>query len=98
MPVSYTHLDVYKRQSYDWVIEELDEFEKRTGDMFYITEETKERLKAIAPYWKGKTHADEVQENLPHDVKQAQKQNVIHCGGISMSGLSLIHISGGKGS
>ncbi len=77
---------VFPEYSYDWVIEELDEFEKRTGDMFYITEETKERLKAIAPYWKGKTHADEVQENLPHDVKQAQKQNVIHCGGISMSG------------
>ena len=40
---------VFPEYSYDWVIEELDEFEKRTGDMFYITEETKERLKAIAP-------------------------------------------------
>lgn len=77
---------VFPEYSYEWVIEELDDFEKRSGDMFYISEDTKCRLKALAPYWTGKTHADEVQSNMPKTVQQAQTQNVIHCGGISMSG------------
>src|SRR5665811_347092 len=49
---------VFPEYSFDWVIEELDEFDKRTGDMFNITQETKEKLKKLAPYWKNKTHKD----------------------------------------
>ena len=31
---------------------ELDLFEKRDGDIFYITEETKDELRSIAPFGK----------------------------------------------
>ena len=33
-----------------FVMDELDTFEKRDGDVFYITEETKEALRSIAPF------------------------------------------------
>lgn len=77
---------IFPEYSIDWVIGELDEFDKRSGDSFQISEDTKERLKKIAPYWEGKTHKDEVLKNLSPVNRQAEEQGVLHRGGISMSG------------
>ena len=77
---------IFPEYSIDWIIEELDEFDKRTGDAFSIDEETKEKLRKIAPYWKGKTHQDEVLKNLSPINRLAEQQGVLHRGGISMSG------------
>ncbi len=38
-----------------WIINELDEFDKRPGDAFYITEEQKKELREICTWWEGKT-------------------------------------------
>ena len=38
-----------------WIINELDEFDKRQGDAFFITEEQKHELKRICSWWNGKT-------------------------------------------
>jgi formate C-acetyltransferase len=38
-----------------WIIEELDEFDKRPGDAFHVTEEQKRELREICSLWKGKT-------------------------------------------
>lgn len=77
---------IFPEYSIDWIIEELDEFEKRTGDSFQVSEETKERLKKIAPYWHGHTHQDRVLRELSPTNRLAEKQGVLHRGGISMSG------------
>lgn len=77
---------IFPEYSFDWVIEELDEFDKRSGDSFQISEDTKERLRKLAPYWVGITHKDEVLKNLSPVNRQAEKQGVLHRGGISMSG------------
>jgi len=77
---------VFPEYSYDWVIDELDDFESRSGDFFNITENTKERLRTLKDYWIGKTHKDEVLRNLPQANILAEKQGVLHRGGISMSG------------
>jgi len=44
---------IFPEYSFDWVIEELDQFDKRTGDVFSIAEDTKEKLRGIQTYWKG---------------------------------------------
>lgn len=77
---------IFPEFSIDWVVKELDEFDKRSGDVFYITEEVKEDIRRIAPYWHGHTHEDEVQRTTTENVRMAEKQKVIHRGGISMSG------------
>lgn len=77
---------IFPEFSIQWVIDELDEFEKREGDIFYIDEKTKDDLRSIYPYWKGKTHEDRVNQNLSQEIRLAEKQGVIHRGGISMSG------------
>ena len=43
---------VFPEYTLDFVLDELDLFEKRDGDVFYITEQTKEALRGIAPFWK----------------------------------------------
>lgn len=77
---------VFPEYSIDWVVRELDEFEKRDGDVFIISPEVKEDIRRIAPYWHGHTHEDEVLKNTPESIFLAEKQKVIHRGGISMSG------------
>lgn len=49
---------IFPEYSMKWVIEELDTFEKRPGDVFYITEDTKKKLKKIAPFWHNNTLED----------------------------------------
>ena len=42
---------VFPEYTLEFIMNELDLFEKRDGDVFYITEETKEELRRIAPFW-----------------------------------------------
>ena len=77
---------IFPEFSIQWVIDELDEFDQREGDIFYIDEQTKEDLRSIYPYWVHHTHEDEVNKNLTDSIRLAEKQGVIHRGGISMSG------------
>ena len=77
---------IFPEYSIDWIIDELDTFASRSGDLFIISDETKQKLRGIQPYWHGKTHQDEVYAGMSALNMQAQKQNVIHRGGISMSG------------
>ena len=49
---------IFPEYAMKWVIDELDEFEHRDGDVFYITEENKEKLREIAPFWEHNTLLD----------------------------------------
>jgi formate C-acetyltransferase len=77
---------IFPEYSINWVIEELDTFDKRSGDVFAINEETKTALRGLQDFWQGKTHQEEVYANMPETNMLAQKQNILHRGGISMSG------------
>ena len=77
---------IFPEYSIQWVIDELDTFAKRSGDIFYIDEKTKEDFRSIAPYWKGHTHEDRVNAHITDSIRMAEKQGVLHRGGISMSG------------
>ena len=83
---------VFPEYSIDWIIDELDgthgsiAFEQRKGDVFACSQETKDALRSIAPYWHAKTHEDEVKRNLTEEIRLASQQGVLHLGGISMSG------------
>ncbi|RBP63344.1 formate C-acetyltransferase [Alkalibaculum bacchi] len=77
---------IFPEYSFDWVINELDEFDKRSGDVFYIREQVKDDLRSIKDYWIGNTHADEVKRTTPERIVTSEKQGVLHRGGISNSG------------
>ena len=59
---------VFPEYTMEFIINELDLFEKRDGDVFYITEETKEQLREIAPFWKNNTLRDRGAALLPDEV------------------------------
>lgn len=42
---------VFPEYTLNFILDELDLFEKRDGDVFHITEETKAALREIAPFW-----------------------------------------------
>ena len=49
---------IFPEYAMDWVVRELDEFEKRKGERFTISEKNKQILRDIYPYWKGRTLQD----------------------------------------
>lgn len=49
---------VFPEYSYTWLEAEFDTIATRVADPFYISEETKARLREVYPYWKGKTNSD----------------------------------------
>ena len=59
---------VFPEYTMKFVIDELDTFEKRDGDVFYITEETKEALRSIAPFWEGNNLRARGEALLPDEV------------------------------
>lgn len=48
-----TNAPIFPEYTLEFVMNELDLFEQRDGDVFYITEETKEQLRNIAPFWEN---------------------------------------------
>jgi len=77
---------IFPEYSIDWVIDELDEFAKRSGDAFDVSDDVKGELRGIHGFWHGNTHQDVVKANLSSAMKGAAAQGVLHFGGISMSG------------
>ena len=49
---------IFPEYSMDWIINELDELEKRPGDRFDITEQQKAELRELYSFWKGNTVED----------------------------------------
>ncbi|BCZ49369.1 glycyl radical enzyme [Clostridium gelidum] len=77
---------IFPEYAMDWVIDELDEFEKRDGDIFYITEESKEYLRKIAPFWEHKTLKDRGLAGMPTQSKIFYDLGIIRAEGNITSG------------
>ena len=59
---------IFPEYTMEFVINELDQFEKRDGDVFYITEKTKEQLREIAPFWQNNNLRARGEALLPEEV------------------------------
>ena len=59
---------IFPEYTLDFVLKELDLFEKRDGDVFYITEETKEELRSIASFWQNNNLRSKGEALLPDEV------------------------------
>ncbi|MDR0562423.1 MAG: glycyl radical protein [Spirochaetaceae bacterium] len=60
---------IFPEYAIDWVIAELDEFEKRAEDRFYIAEEAKRVLREIAVFWEHNTVKDRGLAAMPASAK-----------------------------
>ncbi|MBV7390603.1 glycyl radical protein [Enterococcus alishanensis] len=59
---------IFPEYTLEFVLNELDLFDQRDGDVFYITEETKEQLRRIAPFWENNNLRARAGALLPDEV------------------------------
>lgn len=87
---------IFPEYAMDWVIRELDEFEKRDGDVFYIDEETKEELRNIASYWEHNTTLDKGLASIPPKSRVLYDLGIIKAEGNITSGDAHIAVDYGR--
>ena len=60
---------IFPEYTMKFVLDELDLFEKRDGDVFYITEETKKQLREIAPFWENNNLRARGEALIPEEMQ-----------------------------
>ena len=87
---------VYPEFSCKWLEAELDRLEKRTGDVFLISEEKKQILRELFPYWEGKTSNELATALMTEDAKAAQAAGVFTVGNYFFNGVGHISVDYAK--
>ena len=77
---------IFPEYAMDWVIDELDQFDQRDGDRFYITEENKQVLRDIAPFWEHNTTKERGLAAMPESAKVFYDLGIIKAEGNITSG------------
>lgn len=67
---------VFPEFSTKWILDELEEFERRDSDIFLIDEETKRRLREILPWWEGRSTEDKARILLSPPSYRAHQEMV----------------------
>lgn len=81
---------IFPEYSFAWIEAEFDRLDKRTGDVFLITDECKERLSNIFKYWRGKTTQEYAENLMPSNAKEAQANGVFTVGNYFFLGVGHI--------
>ncbi|MEZ0576758.1 glycyl radical protein [Halodesulfovibrio aestuarii] len=82
---------IFPEFSCKWVEEELDRLEKRTADVFLISEETKDKLRSAFSYWDGRTTNEIAAAFMPPESLEAHNDVVYTVGNYFYNGVG--HIS-----
>lgn len=77
---------IFPEYAMDWLIRELDDIEHRDGDRFTVSPEAKANLRAIYPYWKGRTLQDKAYNAFPPSAKLIYDLGIIRNEGNITSG------------
>jgi len=87
---------VYPEYAVEWILEEIDSFDKRPGDVFYPDNETKEELHSLCSWWKGKTTFARGQAIMPDELREIHESGIIRAEGNLTSGDGHIAINNDK--
>ncbi len=82
----------YPEFSYEWLEAEFDTVEHRSADPFYISEETKERLRKVNPYWKGKTTSELARAYMSPETVRAMDHNFFTPGNYYYNGVGHVNV------
>ena len=77
----------YPEFSWEWLEQEFDTVEHREADPFYISEETKESLRAVHPYWKGRTSSELATSYMTDATLTAIEHNIFTPGNYFYNGV-----------
>jgi len=87
---------VYPEFSCKWLEAELDRLEKRTGDVFLISEDKKKILRELFPYWDKKTSNELATSLMTSDALAAQGAGVFTVGNYYFNGVGHISVDYAK--
>lgn len=87
---------VFPEFSCNWLEDELDRLEKRTGDVFLISESKKTILREVFPYWQGKTTNELATSFMPEEALAAQAKGVFTVGNYYFNGVGHISVDYAK--
>lgn len=87
---------IFPEYTMKFVMDELDKFEKRDGDVFYITEETKEQLRSIAPFWDNNNLRAKGEALLPDEASVFMETGVFGMEGKLNAGDAHLAVNYGK--
>jgi len=76
--------------SFEWLEAEFDTVAGRVADPFYISEESKQALRAVHPYWHGKTTSELAAAYMAPEALRAMDENVFTVGNYFYNGVGHI--------
>ncbi len=83
---------VFPEYSYEWLESEFDTVEFREADPFYISEETKNTLRQVYPYWKGKTNSELALSYMAPEAVTAIEHNIFTPGNYFYNGIGHVTV------
>lgn len=87
---------VFPEYSYEWLENEFDTVATRAADPFYISEETKQKLREVYPYWKGKTTSELATAFMSPEALVAIEHNIFTVGNYFYNGIGHFTVDYGK--
>lgn len=82
----------YPEFSFEWLEAELDTVAERSADPFYIAEETKEELRQVHKYWRGKTTSELATSYMAPEALTAMEHNIFTPGNYFYNGVGHITV------
>lgn len=82
----------YPEFSYDWLESEFETLATRSADPFYISEKTKEDLKEVHKYWKGKTTSELATSYMSPEALKAMEHNIFTTGNYFYNGVGHVTV------
>ena len=83
---------VFPEFSFEWLEEEFDTVATRSADPFYISEETKNTLRGVYKYWKGKTTSELATSLMAEETKLAMEHNIFTPGNYFYNGVGHVTV------
>ena len=78
--------------SYQWLEDELDTVADRSADPFFIEEETKEELRQIHKYWKGRTTSELATSYMAPEAIRGIEHNIFTPGNYFYNGVGHVTV------
>lgn len=82
--------------SFQWILDELDTMGTRSADPFYVSDETKEKIREVCKYWKGKTTSEYATSLMTKETLLAIEHNIFTPGNYFYNGVGHVTVAYGK--
>ncbi|MBI9101667.1 MAG: glycyl radical protein [Spirochaetales bacterium] len=87
---------IFPEYAVEWIVKEIDEFEKRPGDGFFPDDQTKKDLRELCGFWEGQTTLDRGRALMSDQLREIHESGIIRAEGNLTSGDAHIAVNNEK--